>query len=101
MSKQKKSLIAVQVTTFVVVKDGYALQRAARARAIARAHACDTGVLEEELKTIASGPAGALMVGLDPVPFIESLPGVKADGPSVYAFDQLNTDDQAPPEAKP
>lgn len=55
------------MTTFVEIENVYTLQRAARIKAIAKAHACDSGVQEEGLETIASGGVGPLMVGLYPV----------------------------------
>lgn len=82
--------IHLEIDADVKVDDEKALRAFARRVAIARAYEFDGGDLEDELETIASGPAGALTVALDLVTYIDSLPGVTADGSSVHAHDPLD-----------
>jgi hypothetical protein len=70
----------------VIVENIYGLQQFARRTVIARAHEFDSGDLEDELQSIASSPADAISICLDPISFIESIPGVIADAPGVSAY---------------
>ena len=77
-----------------LVDDERELKNFARSVAIARAHEYDGGDLEDELMTIASCPAGAIIIALDLLAYINSIPGVTADGSSVHAYDPLAAEPQ-------
>lgn len=82
-----KPHIQLDMDSYVIVDDERELAEFARRVAIARAYEYNGGDLEDQLKTIASGPAGAIMVALYLMTYIDSLPGVTADGTSVHAYD--------------
>lgn len=89
-NKMSSPRIHLEMDADVIVEDEKALRAFARRVAIARAYEFDGGDLEEELETIASGPAGAITVALDLVSYIDSLPGVTADGSGVRARNPLD-----------
>lgn len=89
-----KTHVQLDMDAYVIVENERELRRFARSVAIARAHEYDGGDLEDELKAIDSSPAGAIMVALDLLAYIDSIPGVTADGSSVHAYDPYATEQQ-------
>lgn len=76
----------------VVIENERELREYARSVAIARAHEFDGGDLEDELETIASGPAGAITIALDLLAYVDTLPGVTADGSTICAYDPYSAE---------